>query len=95
VCGDCFAMPHVDSHQIYNTTYHQIFESQKDQIARKFDIPMIQRVFQSSDVLGISHYAPAPTDGPTPASFSMPIDTTAYELSHWGIDLKVGAAHAP
>ncbi|KIY96863.1 hypothetical protein MNEG_11101 [Monoraphidium neglectum] len=88
VCGDCFAMPHVDSHQIYNTTYHQIFESQKDQIARKFDIPMIQRVFQSSDVLGISHYAPAPTDGPTPASFSMPIDTTAYELSHWGIDLK-------
>lgn len=88
VCGDCFDMPHVNSHSLYNTTYHQVFEAQKDQIARKFDVPMIKRVFETSDVIGISHYAPAPHTGVSAGMFSMPIDTTAYELAHWGINLK-------
>lgn len=90
VCGDCFDMPRTNSYSLYNTTYHQIWEAQKDQIMRTFDVPMIRRVFETSDVLGISHYAPSPHTGVNAGSFAMPIDTTAFELAHWGIDLKVG-----
>ncbi|KAI8462886.1 MAG: hypothetical protein J3K34DRAFT_462714 [Monoraphidium minutum] len=88
VCGDCFDMPHVNSHQLYNTTYHQVFESRRAEIERTFDIPMIRRVFETTDAIGLSHYAPAPSTGLNAGSFSMPIDTAAYELAHWGIDLK-------
>ena len=90
VCGDCFDMPTTDTAQLYNQTYHAVFESKRGEIEGAFDVPMIRRVFEVSDALGISHYAPAPHDGVTAAAFEMPIDTAAYELAHWGIDLRVG-----
>lgn len=73
----------------YNATYHATFTAQKNSILPRFDVPMIRRVFEVSDVLGISHYAPAPTRDVDPGDFNSPIDTAAFELGHWGIDLKV------
>lgn len=68
----------------------QIWEAQRAQIERSFNIPMIRRVFETSDVIGISHYAPSPATGVNAGMFAMPIDTAAFELAHWGVDLKVG-----
>ena len=87
-------MPRIDSPFVYNSTYHSVFQQRAADIARTFDIPMIRRVFETSDVIGISHYAPLPYTGLSPGMFAMPIDTAAYELAHWGVDLRVrpGAA---
>jgi len=92
VCGGCFDMPETKTHEAYNSTYHQIFVKRKNEIWKSFNMPLIKRVFEASDVIGISHYAPAPERGVNPGSFSLPIDTAAYELAHWGINLKVGGA---
>jgi hypothetical protein len=87
VCGNCFEMPEAHTAVEYNSTYHATFVSRRDDILRRFDVPMIKRVFEVADAIGISHYAPAPARAVTPGSFNLPIDTTAYELSHFGIDL--------
>jgi len=90
VCGNCFYMPHVNSHALYNTTYHERFEAQKGRLFKEYDVPAIKRVFEAADVLGMSHYAPLPYPTVQPGHFAMPMDTAAYELMHWGIDLKAG-----
>jgi hypothetical protein len=88
VCGGCFDMPETKTYQIYNATYHQIFSQNKAAILKRYDTKAIQKVFEASDVIGISHYAPAPQRGVSPGTFSLPIDTAAFELSHWGVNLK-------
>lgn len=92
VCGDCFTLAPTDSPFVYNSTYHSAFWGQAAHISKAFDLASIRRVFEASDVIGISHYAPLPNAGLAPNMFGMPIDTTAYELAHWGVDLKVGAS---
>lgn len=82
-------MPQTDNFFVYNSTYHSTFWGQAQRISKDFDLPMIRRVFEVCDVIGISHYAPLPGAGLAPSMFGMPIDTAAYELAHWGVDLKV------
>jgi hypothetical protein len=90
VCGNCFYTPRIDNPVDFNSTYHSLFEGQRASLLRTFNVAAIRRVFEASDVLGISHYAPAPMTGVSPGMFEMPMDTAAYELAHWGIDFKVG-----
>jgi hypothetical protein len=90
VCGDCFDMaPPLDTAERYNASYAAAFAARRPQILGAFDVDAIRGVFEAADVIGISHYAPAPAQGVNAGSFSLPIDTTAYELSHWGVDLRV------
>jgi hypothetical protein len=89
VCGNCFDMPATNTYGAYNATYHRVFAEQKDSITSRFNTPALRELFGAVDVLGISHYAPSPSRGVSAGAFSLPIDTAAYELGHWGIDLKV------
>jgi hypothetical protein len=82
-------MPRIDSVVDYNTTYHWMFESQRAALLKTFDVATIKKALGAADVLGISHYAPAPSKGVSPGVFEMPMDTAAYELAHWGIDFRV------
>eukprot|EP00775_Hariotina_reticulata_P002495 gene2495-2798_t len=88
VCGDCFYMPYTENAAQYNATYGKAFAEQQPYIKANYNKAAIKRVFEVSDVLGISHYAPMPLNSMTPASFELPFMTTAYELRLWGIDLR-------
>ncbi|GBF99164.1 hypothetical protein Rsub_11609 [Raphidocelis subcapitata] len=88
VCGNCFDMPDTRTHGAYNATYHRVFAEQRGAITSRFNTPKLRELFDDVDVVGISHYAPSPSRGVNAGAFSLPIDTTAYELSHWGVDLK-------
>lgn len=83
-------MPEVNTHAEYNTTYAATFRARRPELLAKFNAPMIKAVMDSSDVLGLSHYAPSPQRGISAGDFGLPIDTAAFELSQWGFDLKVG-----
>ena len=93
VCGDCFAMPRANSAALYNDTYHALFEQRRAQLEREFDFPAIRRAFAACTALGVSHYAPLPLRGVAAAMFAMPIDTAAFELRHWGVDLPALVAN--
>ncbi|WIA43876.1 hypothetical protein OEZ86_010289 [Tetradesmus obliquus] len=88
VCGNCFFMPYTRTAQQYNATYSKAFADQRDYIKGNYDLGTLKRVFEIADVLGISHYAPMPTDELNFASFELPFMTTAYELKFWGVNLK-------
>ena len=87
VCGNCFEMPRADTAAQYNATYAAVFARDRAAILPRFDLPMVRRVLEVSDVVGLSHYAPAPERGVAPGDFNAPIDTAAFELSFFGISL--------
>jgi hypothetical protein len=49
----------------------QAFADQQQYIKRTYNKTAIKRVFEVSDVLGISHYAPMPLRSMSPASFEV------------------------
>jgi hypothetical protein len=71
VCGNCFFMPYTRTAQQYNATYAKAFAEQRDYVKGNYDLGTLKRVFEISDVLGISHYAPMPTDAMNFASFEV------------------------
>lgn len=86
VCGDCFPMPRFsgpDAYTRYNNSYIQQYRAAKPQ----FDVYTIKRVLMNCDVIGISHYAPMPLGTISAANFDTPINTAAFELNVWEIDL--------
>jgi len=87
VCGDCFYMPQQPDDRAYNASYARAFRERGRDILAAHDVASIRALFNQADVIGISHYASV---GPTaqPFRFDVAADTTAYELSFWGIDLK-------
>jgi hypothetical protein len=71
VCGNCFFMPYTRTAQQFNATYAKAFGDQRDYIKGSYDLGTLKRVFEISDVLGISHYAPMPTDSLNFGSFEV------------------------
>lgn len=88
VCGDCFYTPVAPDDKAYNATYAKAFKERGKQILAQHDVASIRALFQQSDVIGISHYAPVGSSAPQPFRFDVAADTTAYELKFWGIDLR-------
>jgi hypothetical protein len=74
VCGNCFFMPYTRTAQQYNATYAKAFGDQRDYIKGNYNLGTLKRVFEISDVLGISHYAPMPTDSLNFGSFEVSIN---------------------
>uniref|UniRef100_A0A383VZ49 GH18 domain-containing protein n=1 Tax=Tetradesmus obliquus TaxID=3088 RepID=A0A383VZ49_TETOB len=71
----------------YNNTYMERYKRAAPWIKKNIDVEGVKQLLDASDFIGLSSYAPLPANL-TQASMEVSIETAAFEMQPFGIDLK-------